>query len=132
LRFLLDVDRTVIITVAAAGMVQMTFHQVINVITVGHGFVTTAVSMFVTAVVAAALVLRCAICRIGAANAQRVIVHMIAMYVMEVTVMKIVFMTIMLDCLVTTTFSMFMVMSFMFASASHLKSPENENQYYVF
>lgn len=121
-----------IIAMTAAGMVQMPFHQVINVITVRHGFVTTASSMLVIAVVAAAIVIRCAIGSISATNAQRMIVHMIAMYVVEVTVMKIVFMAIMLDGLVTTTFTVFMVMSFMFASATHLKSPENENQYYIF
>lgn len=110
----------------------MPFHQVINVIAMRHGFVTTAGSVLVFTVVAAALVIWCAIGSIGTTNAQRMIVHMIAMYVMEVTVMKIVFMTIMLDGLVAATFSVFMVMSFMFASASHLKSPENENQYYIF
>jgi hypothetical protein len=72
-------DRSVIIAVVAIGVMQMAFHQVIDVIAMRDGFVTAARSVLMRRLVASAGMLWRAIFRVLLADLQRVLIHMILM-----------------------------------------------------
>ena len=63
---LLNAYRSVVITVTAAGMVQVSIYQVVDVVAVGHSIVSAAFVMFVTGIVTGAFVVRSALSSIFA------------------------------------------------------------------
>ncbi len=75
----------VIITVIAVGMVQSSVHEIIDVVPVGYGFVPATWPMLVRAAGFGR-----ALGRIGAADRNCVLVHMIPMHVMQMSVMEII------------------------------------------
>jgi hypothetical protein len=75
---------------AAVGMMQVTFHQVIRVIAVGYRLVAAAGSMGVLLPMGAARVVRRAGRRIGTADRESVLVDVTGVGVMQVSVVQIV------------------------------------------
>ena len=83
-----------VIAVAAVGVVQMTGDQVVEVVRVGHGLVAATGTVLVRTVMRAAGVAGGALVRVGSARGQAVLVHVIAMLVMQVPVVQIVRVTL--------------------------------------
>jgi hypothetical protein len=59
-----DFDRTVIITVIAVWMMQVTLYEIIDVVAVGHRLVPAIAAVFVRALMTAAIVVGCAALRV--------------------------------------------------------------------
>jgi hypothetical protein len=75
-----EADRAVVIAVRAAGAVQVTGYDVVDVIAVRKSFVPATGAMFVGAVMTAASVVGSALTFIGAVDGQAVLVYVIAMH----------------------------------------------------
>ena len=74
----------------AVGVVEVAVHQVVHVITVGHGLVPAAGTVLVAGVVGAARVIGGALGRIRCADGQAVLVHVIRVRMVEMTVVQVV------------------------------------------
>jgi hypothetical protein len=85
------------VAVVAVGMVQVAVHQVIGMVAVRHGFVTAAGTVTVTLIVSTAVMGRRAVAGIGSTHRQHVLVHMVALNVVQVPVMQVVCMAVVLD-----------------------------------
>jgi hypothetical protein len=81
---------------AVMDVMQTAIHQVVDMITVGHGFMTAIGSMDVVGPMAAALAMG-AVIRVGGIDLQDVLVHVIAMHVVQMAVVQIVDMASVLD-----------------------------------
>ena len=79
-----DLERAVIVAVAAMRMMQVAGDQVVDVVTMRHGFMAAARTVLVARLVAAAGVVRRASVGIGGTHLDRVLVEVIAMRVMQV------------------------------------------------
>jgi hypothetical protein len=85
----------VIIAVSAMVMVQVTAHQIINVVAVRCSFVPAIGAMSVVAAVRFAVMRGCAAVRIGIADGNDVLVNVVAVHVVHVAIMKVVGMAVM-------------------------------------
>jgi hypothetical protein len=81
-----------VVTMIAVGMVQLSIHEVINVVAMGHGFVPARRAMLVRA----ARFWR-ALHRIGGIDGHDMLINMIPMHVMKMAIMEIIDMAIMAD-----------------------------------
>lgn len=81
----------------AVGMVQVSVHQVVRVVTVGDRLMTAAGSVLVPLVVRAAIVGRRAAARVGGAYRQRVLIHVVPVDVVQMAVVQVVRVPVMLD-----------------------------------
>jgi hypothetical protein len=103
-------------------MVQVPAHQIVGVISVQYGFVPTIGSMDVAGVMCATLVVGCTAILIGW-PVQFVFVDMISMYVVQVTVVKIIGVAIVPDGGVAAIRTVRVRVSFLFhAGLGHLSS----------
>ena len=91
-----------IIAVIAVGVVQMTVDQIVHVIAVGDGFVTTVRSMDVARIVTGATVRRRTCVRVGIRDGDRVFIDVTIVGMMQVPVMEVVDVSVMRDGLVAT------------------------------
>jgi len=82
----------------AVRMMQVTVYQVIDVIAVGNRFVPASRTMHMVGGMSAAAMVRGANLRIGFRNSDNMLVHMIAMRMMQMTVVQIIHVTVMNDC----------------------------------
>lgn len=78
-------------------MVQVPIHKVVNMIIVGNPFVAARRAVDVSLRVAAAIVRGCTRGGILCANLKHVIVHVIAVHMMEMSVVQVVYVIAMLD-----------------------------------
>ena len=108
-----------VITVTFARAMQVAIDQIVDVITVGHGFMTALSAMLVTSFMTFAGMLRCAGSRVSATIGDTMTIYVIAVHVMHMTIMQIIYVTIMLDGFMTTICTMLMIVCFMFGSATH-------------
>ena len=76
----------------------MPIHQIIDVITVRHGFVSTISAMHMALVVSAARMLRCAHHRIARVHRQPMLIHVVAVRRMEVSVVQVIDMIVVHNC----------------------------------
>jgi hypothetical protein len=83
-------DSPMIIAVIAVGVMQMTLHQVIDVITVGNGFVTATGTMLVRCIVAAAGMFRRANVGVLIADLQLVLINVSIVRMMQMTIVKVI------------------------------------------
>ena len=81
---------TVIVTMIAVRMMKMPINQVIYMISMRHGFVPAARSMHVRLIMAPAAVLRRASVWIGRRHLDRMFINVIAMHVVQMSVMQVV------------------------------------------
>lgn len=82
--------RTVIVAVAIVGVMKVAIDQVVDVIPMRHGLVTTAGSVDVRRIVAGTHVTAGASIRVGLVDRDHVLVDVVAVKVVEVPVMKVV------------------------------------------
>ena len=85
---------TVVVAVVAVGVVQVTIHQIVDMVAVGDGFVTTVWPMDMLRVVTATTVGRRACGRVGTRDGDRMLIDVIIVGMVQVPVMKVVDMTI--------------------------------------
>ena len=100
-----------IVAVSAMEVVQMAIHQVIDVISVGYCRVATVRSVHVRLLMSGAVMVRCALLRIDRGYLNAVIVHMIAVRMMQVAIVKIVDVAIVLHRDMTTVRAMLVAVS---------------------
>jgi hypothetical protein len=81
---------TVIIAMIPVGMMQVSFNQVVDVVTVRHDFVPASWTVHMRAVMSPALVLGRAPVRIGRRHLDGVLVDMILVSVVQMAVVKII------------------------------------------
>jgi hypothetical protein len=101
-------------------MVQMALYEIVRMVAVPDRFVPAARSMDVVRCMGAALVVGCTAVLIGRAGRKRVLVHMIAVDMVQVAVMKIIDMPVVTDRGVSAVRAMDMRVPLLFhASFSH-------------
>jgi hypothetical protein len=118
-----EVNRAVVVAVIAVRMVQVAVDEIVDVIPMRHRFVAAAGSVNVARVVAAAA--RRALVRIFGAHFEPVLVYMIAVRMMQMTVMQIINVIVVIDCSMSTVRAMLMVVvSVMwFVTGAHVEAP---------
>lgn len=89
-------DRAVVVAVVAAGVVELARDQVIDVVAVGDGFVTTAGPVLVARVVTGAVAARRAPSGIRGVDGDAALVDVVAMRTMQVPFVEIADVTVML------------------------------------
>jgi len=94
---------TVIIAVIAVGMVQVTTHQIVPVPAVRHCLMPTARSVLVALVVLSAIVTGGALVRIRGSDCKLVVVHMLAVLIMEMPIVQVICVSVVLDGGVTAS-----------------------------
>jgi len=79
-------QRTMVIAMVAMRVVQVAVYQVVDVVAVRNGFVSAAWAVHVVGGVCAARVLRGADLRIGGGHGDDVLIHVVAMRMVQVAV----------------------------------------------
>lgn len=97
---------------AAVRMVQVPGHQVVQVIAVRNRFMTAAGSMFVSGFMPPARMIRRASRGIRRAQSEHMLVHMVAMRLMQVPVVQIVDMAVVGNSQMPAAFAMNVGMAF--------------------
>jgi len=113
----------VVVAVIAVRMVQVAVDEIVDVIPVRHRFMAASWSVNVARVVAAAA--RRALVRIFGTHFELMLVYMIAVRMMQMTVMQIINVIVVLDCSMSTVRAMLMVVvSVMwFVAGAHGEAP---------
>jgi hypothetical protein len=99
----------VVVAVIAVRMVQVTVDAIIDVVPVRHGFVTACRSVDVSRIMAATAVTRCTLVGIFRTDRERMLIYMIAVRMMQMTVVQIVDVIVVLDCRMPTVRTVLMV-----------------------
>ncbi len=81
-----------VVAVAPVWVMQMSVHQVVDMVAVRHGLVTAAWTMLVVPLMATTIVVGRALVRIARVHVDDMLVEMIAVRVVKVTVMEVVHM----------------------------------------
>ena len=95
------------------GVMQVTFHQIIDVIPVRDRFVTAACAVLVRCIVAAAGVLGRANVWVRRVHSQRVLIHVAVMGMMKMPIVKVIDVSFMLDGQVPTIGSVGVIVAIM-------------------
>lgn len=112
-----------IVTVVTVRVVQMAIYQIIHMITMRNGLMTTTRPMFMFGGMSAAVVLGRALGRIGRVNREYMFVDVIAMHMMQMTVMEVVHMVVMFDRGMPAASLVFVFMVRMLFTTRHNDSP---------
>lgn len=104
---------------AVMGVVQVPVYQIVKMVAMGHHRVTAVRPVHMIRIMTAALMARSASCRVLFTHLQPMLVHMIAMHVVQVTIMKIIHVVAMLNGLMATVFTMLMIVIQMNLTLSH-------------
>lgn len=91
-------------------VMKVAVDKVVDVIAVRHRFVTAARSVHMARFVATTVVVRRATIRIFRADFDLVFVYMVAMRMVQMAIMKIIYVVAVLDCGVSAARAMLMVM----------------------
>jgi hypothetical protein len=110
----------VIVAVVAVGMVQVTIHQIVGVISVRDGLVATPLTVDVVRVVAAAAVLGRAGGRVALRDLDGVLVDVITVGMVQVTIVQVVDVPIVHDGLVAASGAVNVVVRFVNIAGGHL------------
>ncbi|APA90320.2 hypothetical protein BJG93_32410 (plasmid) [Paraburkholderia sprentiae WSM5005] len=118
-----EVNRAVVVAVIAVRMVQVAVDEIVDVIAMRHRFMAAPRSVNVARVMAAAA--RRALVRIFGAHFKPVLVYMIAVRVMQMTVMQLINMIVVLDRSMSAVRAMLMVVVSVvrFVAGAHVKPP---------
>jgi hypothetical protein len=98
--------------VVAVRVVEVAFDQVIDVVSVRHGFMAAARPMPMSLVVLAAIVVGSAGGGVGAADGQTVFLNLVAFVVVQVTIVQIVGVAVVLDGRVAAVWPVLMGVAF--------------------
>jgi hypothetical protein len=85
-----ELDRTVVVAVVAMRVVEVSIDEIVDVVTVRHGFVPASGAVNVVGVVPSTVVVRSAIGWVFVGHFEAVLVDMVAVWVMQVTVVKVI------------------------------------------
>jgi hypothetical protein len=85
-----ELNRAVVITMVTVGMVQVTIHQIIDVIPMGHCLMATARPVHMVFIVPRAAMAVRTVFRVVLGDFKAVLIHVVPMGVMEVSVVKVV------------------------------------------
>jgi hypothetical protein len=112
----------VIIAMSAVRMVQMAIHQVINVVAMRNGFVAAVRTVSVGFLMGCTAVVRRTFVRIRSCHLNVMVVHMIAVSVMQMAIMKIIGVAGVFHCGVPAVCAMHMAVSprVLLVSVSHM------------
>lgn len=113
-RCLYQGHRPMIVAVAIMGMVKVSVDDIVDVISVGYGFVSTAWTMNMVGIVSAACMSWCAYIGVGFIDIKGVLIDMIPVWVMKMTVMQIIDVIIVDNCGMSTVFIVNMSVVFVF------------------
>ena len=105
-----QVEGTVVVAVAVVGVVQMAVHQIVHMVAVGHGRVAAAGAVHMVGGVAAAFVAVAAAVRIAGRHLNAVLVHVVAVGVVQMAIVQIVQMAVVFHRRVATAGAVDMVM----------------------
>ena len=86
-----------VVAVVAMRMVQMAIDEVIDVVAMRHRFVAAAVAVHVAGFVAAAVVVRRADVRVGGADGDGVFIDVVAVRMVQVSVVQVINVAFVLD-----------------------------------
>jgi len=103
----------------------MPVHEIVHVIAMRHGLMPASGAVTMLRLVSPAVVMRRALVRIRPRDFESVLIHMVAMRMMQMTVMQIIDVIIVLDCGMPTVGAVFMLMIGMMSliAGSHLGAP---------
>jgi hypothetical protein len=94
-----------VVTVVAVWVMQMSIHQIINMVAMRHRRVSATRAVNVIRRVCCTLMCGCASIRIFGAHFNHVFIHMVTMHMVQVAVMQIIYVIVMLDSDMATVFS---------------------------
>ena len=92
-----QLERPVVVAVVPVGVMEVTVDEVVDVVAVGHGLVAAAGAVDVAVLVTGAAVCGGAGGRVAFAHLDHVLVHVVAMGVVEVAVVEVVHVVTVLD-----------------------------------
>jgi len=117
--------RAVVVAMITMGMMKVAIDQVIDVVAVRYGLVPASRTMNVARIMAAAIVVGRTLIRVFRADFERVFVHMIAMRMVQMSIMQIIDMVAMPDGGMSAVGAMLMVvMGVMgFVAGAHAYAP---------
>jgi hypothetical protein len=118
-------DRAMVVAMIAMRMMQVTVDKVVDVIAVWYRFVSTARPVHVACIMSAAIVVRRTLIRVFRADLKFVLVDMIAMRMMQVTIMQVIDMIAVPDSSVSAVRAVLMVVVGMmrFITGTHTEAP---------
>jgi len=102
-----------IVAMATMGVVKMASDQVIHMVSVRHGFVTAVGAVYMALRVTFTFMFRSTVLGIGLADVYDMLINMVAVRVMQMTIMKVADMVIVRDASVTAFRAVGMGMIFM-------------------
>ncbi len=108
-----------IVAVASMGMVQMPLHQIVHMIPMCHRLMPTARTMHMILGMSAATMIRCAAIGIAHIDLQAMFIDMIAMHVVQMTIVQVVDMAIVLDRRMSAARAMLMGVIGMLVACAH-------------
>jgi len=117
-----SLQRTVVIAMVSVRMVEMTIDEVVDVVAVDYRWVTATGSVDVALVVAGAFMAGRAAVWIDCRYLQHAFIHMVAVNVVQVSVVQVVRMALMLDGEMTASRTMLMLMTFNLLAGIHRSS----------
>src|SRR6185312_9321302 len=102
-----------IVAMVIMGVVKMASDQVIHMVSVRHGFVTAVGAVYMALRVTFTFMFRSTVLGIGLADVYDMLINMVAVRVMQMTIMKVADMVIVRDASVTAFRAVGMGMIFM-------------------
>ena len=93
----LDLQRAVVIAVAAMRVMQVAFYQVVDMVAVRHRFVAAIGTVDVSCVVTGAIMASRASVRVRRVHFEHVLIDMVPVHVVQVSVMQVIDVTVMAD-----------------------------------
>jgi len=118
-----DLQRAVVVAVVAVRMMQMTVHQIVDMVTVRHRFVAAAGPMHMTGAMAGTVMLRRAAVRVGGADGDHVLVDMVAMHVVQMAVVQEIDVAFVPHRGMTALRAVLVVVMGVLGAAGHRRSP---------
>ena len=113
-----------IVAMITMRMVEMTFHQVVRVVTVRNRFVSAIWPMFVVLVMRSAIVVRGTRCWALPTHSDLVLVNMVTVRVVEVPIVKVILMAIVLHGHMSTIRTVYVRVRFVnLMIGAHFSSP---------
>jgi hypothetical protein len=110
-------DRTMVITMVAVRVMQVPVDEIVNMIHMRHAFVTAPRAMHMGPIVSSAGMIGCALVPVRAVAFENVFVNVIAVQVMQMTIVQIVGMAVVPDRDVTAARSMCVSVMFVFLAS---------------
>ena len=109
-----------VVAVVAVRMVQVAVDEIVDMIAVRNLRVATIRAVDVPRLMAAALVMGRAFIGVRRSHRQHALINMVAMVMMQVTVVQVINVSVVLDGQMTATRTMLMFVAFRFVAGTHV------------